>query len=67
MYKSHSYLWIFAKFTGNVSNNAIIQQQYFQIQQWLKNMTNMEIVLIANIRPRIRNMNVEQVRLKDSL
>ena len=34
---------------------------------WLKNMTNMEIVVIANIQPMIRNMNVELVHLKDSL
>ena len=36
---------------------------FFQMQ-WLKNMTNMEIVLIANIQQTIRNMSVEQVHLK---
>ena len=45
------YLWIYAKFTGNVIIMYLFSTTivFFQSQQWLKNMTNMEIVLIANI------------------
>ena len=43
-----------------------LNQQQLSIAM-LKNMTNMEIVIIANTQLMIKNMNVEQVHLKDSL
>jgi len=47
--------------------HSLITTIVFQIQQSLKNMTNMEIVIIANIQQTIRNMNAEQVHSKASL
>ena len=50
---------LFDKFISNFSIITFLNNSSFFKSQWLKNMKNIEIVLIANIQHTIKNMSVE--------